>query len=200
MSASAMQISELGLKYSAPGYIGAKTGAITGIAADAAVFGMRVAPYVNRLNGAIVNRPVAITRFRLCFIPTTVFTAAQGLGFEAHVTDSTANYDTGSPITVLAQRRKTSGYDDIPESEIDVKASNTAAISGGSHVNKEPGDSPWFAAGAGGTFPYIESVWEPQDGFPLVLEQNEGLIVHNIVAMGAGGAGHLFVGIDFFRL
>lgn len=198
---SDMFINDAQMRHAAAGYIGAKTGILAGIAAEAPVMGIMVGPYVNR-HGVSNDRPVAITRLTLSFLPGTAFSAegGQGLGFEIHVTNVTTNFTGGSPITVLAQRKKTSGYDAIPESEIDIKASNTAALSGGNHVLKQAEDAPWFFAAGSGTLPVINHEWVADDGKPLVLQRGEGLLVHNVIAMGASGAGTLWLGADFFRL
>lgn len=199
MSASAMQISELGLKYAQPGYIGAKGVVGNTITAEAPLFALRVLPYTNPLSGNVVNRPIAITQLRMKWVTTTAYDAAQlGMALEVHKTTCTANHDTGG-AQVLAQRKSTSGYDAIPATEIDVYITGSGAISGGSHTLIAEEGAPFDVAVGAGVSPAFESIWVPEDGFPLKIEQNEGLLIHNAIELEATGAGLLFVGIDFFR-
>lgn len=200
-SMSSMLISENNLRSAAGGFIGAKSGAITGITGEGPIFGLRNCPYQPPGSPAppTVNRPMAITQMRIRFIPTVVFTAAQNMILEMHKTTCTANLSTGSPVTVLAQRKKFSGYLAIPETEIDIKIANTAILGGAGHTIQGSDDAPFEMGGAFGVSPGFETIWTAEDGIPLVLEENEGLLLHVLNAMGAGGAGHVFVGIDFFR-
>lgn len=200
-SMSNMLISEGNLRAAAAGYIGAKSQALAITTAETPWFGLRNAGYIPPGQLVAVNRPMAISQLRMKFFSLTAFTAGS-FAFEAHKTTTTANYTTGgiSP-QVTAIRKKTSGYEAIPTSEIDIQISAGGGLSGGSQTIVG-GESNPFDMAVGGSFdetrPAFESIWLPQDGFPLVLEQDEGLIIHNANAFAAG-TGVLFVGVDFYR-
>lgn len=167
-----------------------------GISAEATLFSMRIPPF-NGVNG-LVNRPFAISQIRVKLVTTTAFTGQAGTALELHKTTTTANHNTGG-TQILAQAKKTSGYEPIPASELDAYITAGSPISGGSHVIQGSEAGPFeFAVGAGST-PVIDAIWWPEDGKPLVLEQNEGIILQNGNALGANGVALLFVGMDLVR-
>lgn len=199
-----MLFTEGSMLNAAPAFLCGKSGPINqasgGLAAEAPIFGLRVLPYVHPQNGSSVNRPMAISQIRVRLFTTTLIAGAgQAVIFELHKTTCTANFTDGLPVT--AQRKKVSGYTAIPATEIDARIADTVALSaGGSHILQEPGDHPFEMIGAFGTSPFAEGYWTAEDGFPLVIEQNEGLLLHSLVAIpAAAGVIRAFIGLDFFR-
>jgi hypothetical protein len=138
-----------------------------------------------------------MSQLRLKFATDAVGFAVGSIRLEAFKTVSTANYTTGG-TALLAQRKKTTGYTAIPATEIDLIVSSGGALSGGSQVLQSiPFDSLLLTAATGALGPYAESVWWPEDGVPLVIEQDEGFIVRATVP--ATGTWTGFIGFDFFR-
>lgn len=184
----------------APLYIGARSGLMTVIAAAADVFAVRNIGFIPKGQTALVDRPIAVSQIRTRFVTTTNFATAQGLAFEYYkVAGFTAVHDTGSPKAVTAQRRKTTGFEAIPLTEISTVISDTAAITNGTYTSPAESQLLELAAGGGGVGFGFGSRWVPVDGLPLVLEKNEGIVCRITSAMGATGVGRLFVGIDGYR-
>lgn len=200
-SMSSMLITEGNLRAAAGGFIGVPLPVMNaGLAANSPVFGMRNLGYIPPGQLVAVNRPIAISQLRLKFATDAVGFAVGSIRLEAFKTDSPAGNYTGGGA-VLAQRKKTTGYVAIPATEIDAVVSTGAALTdGGAGVQDPQGtafDSLLLTAATGALGPYGESVWWPEDGVPLVIEQNEGFIVRATVP--ATGTWTGFIGFDFFR-
>lgn len=181
----------------ATGYIvGAVSGLVTGVAADGALFALR----------NVNTKSVAISCVRLAWATTTAFAAAQALAFRVHkVYSFTANYDTGGTVVQAhylrqSQIRGSSVGDRVATTDLHCYIAATGAITGTSPHTAEDDDEPDFmAVGAGATLPGVFGEWVPANGLPLVLEQNQGIVVKNHIAMGASGVGNLWVGVEPFR-
>lgn len=200
MAGSNMLAEDNGMRVAAGAFIGAKSGALLVASAETPFFGLRNCGYTAPGQLVAVNRPIAISQIRVKFFALTAFTAGT-FAFEVHKTTSTANYTTGG-TQLQAQRKKVSDYPAIPSTELDIMIASTGGLTGGSQLIQGSESNPFDVAVGGGaaeTLPAFESVWWAQDGLPLVIEQNEGLIVHNANAFAGGGSGILFVGIDLYR-
>lgn len=191
--------SDDGMRQAAGAYVGGKSGLILltgGIPAESALFGLRNNGFIPPGQSVAVNRPIAITQVRVKCIQVTPLVAAQTLGFETHKVASTSQFTGGIPC--VATRKKTSDYPPIPLTEIDSMIANTAPLSGGGY--SVTGDNPLDMT-MGNSTGLIESMWWSQDLLPLVIEQNEGVLVHvsNTIAANAGSTLQFWVGLDFYR-
>lgn len=184
----------------APYTLGARSGVIAaGLAGATDVFSLRNLgrpPPQGNPGAALLNVPLYVSQIRLKFASITAFTGG-GFAFEIFKVTGFSAQATGG-TSVLATQRKTSGYPPIPAAEVDAMILNTAALVAGTYTINASAPFDVAALGGSGTFPAIESVWQPSDLCPLILEQNEGLIIRNSVAQAAG-TGFLFVGVDFLR-
>lgn len=185
-----------GLRIAAGAFVGAKSGIIaTSITAEAPLFGLRNAGYTPPGALVAVNRPIGISQIRVKIAPVTAITVTGSLSmtFEMHKATSTSQFTGGTASTAVV--KKSSGYPLIPLTEIDTMVANTAPLAAGGYI--VVGDSPidMQMALVGST---IDAIWWFEDGLPLVIEQNEGLLLHVVEAMSAGSF-RLFVGIDFYR-
>lgn len=186
--------------------LGAVSNLVTGVAADADVFGFR----------NINAQPLAISMIRIRWATTAAFTSAQSMifsvskvyGFTAiHDTAGKAiqahykNQDAEETYGTRAGAAITTG-DRVPATEMTAYISDTAAITGATYTAEDTDEPEVFAVGAGSTLPGVYEDYCPaaEDGLPLVLMANEGLVVNVRLAMGAGGVGRLFVGLDGFRM
>lgn len=184
---------------------GARSGLMTGIAADADCYLLR----------NVGKRPFKITMVRLRFATTTAFTAAQCLAFAFHkVYGCTAVHTGGTPTTIAPHWRfqgnvpATTTADTVPATESTVVVnvaltgviSGTAAITTATYTAPTAAEPELFAVAGGSNTPVVYEDWQPRDGLPFVLEQNTGLLGRVAIAMGAGGAGRLFVGVDGYYL
>src|SRR4051812_23487522 len=174
---------------------------MTGLAADADCYLLR----------NVGKRPFKVTMVRVRWITTTAFTSAQCLGFAFHkVYGATAVHTGGTPTAFVAHWRfqenvpATTAADTVPTTESTVVVnvamagviSGTAAITTATYTAPTASEPEIFAVAGGTTVPAIYEDWQPRDGLPFVLAQNTGLLGRNVLAMGAAGAGRLFVGVD----
>lgn len=180
----------------ATGYIlGAVSGLVTGVAAAGDVFGLR----------NVSTKAVAISMIRLRWVTTTAFASAQGLAFRVNkVTGFTAIHDTGGKAVQAhykrqSQIRGSSVGARVALTDLSAYISDATAITGATYTAEDTDEPDLFAVGAGSTLPGVYEEWAPEDGLPLVLEQNEGIVVNNHIALGASGVGNLFVGLELFR-
>lgn len=178
--------------------VGARSGLMTGIAADADVFGMR--------NILSTKDALAIAWIRLRWVTTTAFATAQSLAFRVNkVYGFTAIHTTGGTAVQAhyrrqSQRRGTASGDRVLLTEISSFISGTAAITGSTYTAEDTDELECYAVGAGSTLPGVYEDWTPEDGIPLVLEADEGLVINNEILMGASGAGRLAVIVGCYRV
>jgi hypothetical protein len=186
----------------APYFVGSRSGTIAAGLGVGDVFSLRNLGRFDTTDPsrAILNVPINVSRVRIGFASVTAFTAG-GFAFEAFKATAFTAQATGG-TAVLAQKRKTTGYPSIPATEIDAMIANTAALTPGTYsVAAGSAFSPLapfsFAVGTG-TLPAFEGIWSPSDLCPLILEQNEGIIIRNAVPQ-VSGTGILYVTVDFLR-
>jgi hypothetical protein len=178
--------------------IAAISGALTGAGAGTPVFSMRWAPGTGALcliNNVTVSATV-----------TTGFTAAQELEFGLFAARGFTVSDTGGTQQVISgnnQKLRTSMQTSLIASGGDMRISSTAALTAGTRtLDSQPmnANSFWaLAATAGSTFSNVNiPLFDRQPGeYPIVLANNEGIVVNNILAMGAAGVVKLVVYVNW---
>lgn len=179
------------------GYIlGAVSGLVTGVAAGGDLFALR----------NVSQKAIAVSAIRIRWVTTTAFAAAQGMAFRVNkVYGFTAVHTGGTPTAIQthykrqSQIRGSSTGDRVPLTDLSAVMASTAAIDTATYTAEDADEPDLFAVGAGSTLPGVYEDWSPPDDLPLVLEQNQGIIVNNHIAMGGSGVGNLFVGIELFR-
>lgn len=173
--------------------VAAKTGALTGVSANAAVFTMR------QINSAT---QLLIRKVQIGYITTTGYTAAQFQDFGLIVARSyTASETTGSTaITITGNNTKLRTAFSAPTS-IDARISTTGAITGGTKTldaNYLAAYGTWHTAALAGLGFQMTTIFDQGPGdYPLVLAQNEGIYIAPLTAMGAAGVGVLTVMVEF---
>jgi hypothetical protein len=171
---------------------GAQSGALTGVAASGPVFSIRNA----------ANVPVVIKRVGIGFVTTTAFTAAQQMAWGLYFARSfTVDDSAGTAIAFTgnnAKKRTSLGVPTSVTARIAAAGANTA---GTRTLDANPLSvvGGWSGAvGAAPVTPDINNLFNMQDaGYPIVLAQNEGLVVANVFAMGAAGVGTLYINVAF---
>jgi hypothetical protein len=175
--------------------LGAVSGATTVVAAAGDVFGLR----------NVSSRAVAISGIRLRWVTSTAFGAAQSLAFRVNkVYGFNAIHTTGGTAVQAHYKRQanirgSSVGDRVPLTDLSAYICNTGAITGATYTAEDTDEPEMLAVGAGSVLPGVYEDWFPADGLPLVLEQNQGIVVNNHITMGATGVGNLFVGVELFR-
>jgi hypothetical protein len=165
------------------------SGALTGVAANGAVFSFR-----NTGSNLMLMR-----RVMLGFVTTTAFTTAQGLAYALIRANSFTASDTGqTSLFTAGQNKHRNGFTNITSAP-DIRIANTAAITAGTRTletNSLVVVSGGSTALGTGITPQVLLEQDTGD-YPLVLAQNEGFVVTNLIAMGAAGVIQLNVSIEF---
>lgn len=170
--------------------IASRTGLLTGVPANAALFCLR-----NLAPTAMIIRRIGIG-----FTTTTAFTAAQELAFSAKIARAFTVSDTGgTPIALTGNNCKARTSLGTLAS-VDARIATTGALTAGTKTldANDIGIVPCFSGGVGLTLPFAQNNLLSHDtgDYPIILAQNEGLNVMNLIAMGAAGVGTLTVALE----
>jgi len=187
------------------GYYGIslKSGLITGVAAGSDLLQLRF----HSVQGNNILKRFELKFLKIDFICTTGFTGAQAVDFGVFVARAFSANGTGgnaSQVPSAMQKHKTQ----YPNSEMvangDLRIANTAALGVGTKtLDTYPFASVagWGAAATAGkvlSAPFQEEFGEHH--VPIVLQDNEGLVIQNITAFGAAGVGNLYVDIEWMEV
>jgi hypothetical protein len=171
--------------------VGLLTGALTGIAANAAIFSFR----------NISANPILVRRIGVGFITTTAFTAAQMVQYGVKVARAFTASDTlGTAIALTGSNTKLRTALAVPTS-VDCRISAAAALGAGTKTldPNDIGTAIGFAGGVGqGITPALNNLFAHDTGdHPLTLVQNEGFNIMNLLLMGAAGVGTAVINFEF---
>lgn len=171
--------------------VGAATGSLTGLAANAGLFSFR-----NLSSNAIVVRRVGIG-----FVTTTAFTVAQAVSFGLLIARNfTASDSGGTGIAFTGANGKHRTSLGTPTS-LDCRIAAAAALGAGTRTLDATAlgmQAGWSAAAGTTIAPALNNLLSHATGdYPIVLAQNEGVVIANLTAMAAGGAGVAYVGLEF---
>ena len=172
--------------------VGATSGLLTAAAAAAPVFSLR----------NIGTNLLVIRRVSVGFITTTAFTSAQGLAFNLFVARSFTASDTGgTAIAVTANQNKMRTSLATP-TNLDMRIATTGAVTAGTRVldTVAIGVAGGAATGVGAAMSPQNLLQHDAGDYPLVLAQNEGIVITNNLAMGAAGVINLHVNIEFAEM
>lgn len=178
-----------------PGELGSYRIAVLSGLSTAIAAGTASAGHVFALRWSDATRLAVLKYFKVRMAVVTGFTAAQELGFEAFVARGySADHGGGTAITLGGNnaKKRTSMGTSLVTSAASVRVASTSALTGSSFTL----DASGFMAGS---FKTLAAAATVQDGsyesvmdfgaidHPIVLAQNEGIVVRNLVLMGAGG-------------
>lgn len=168
-----------------------RSGALAGATAASVVWAIR---------WAHATKLLVIDLFRVRAMPTTPFTAAQEWGFDAIVGRSYSAAHTGGTQFLPASTggfKKRASY---PASNInEIRMATTAALGGGTvtaDASEFASDMAWelvAAATVARSRVAFEKDYTSGADSPIILVQNEGLLVRPLVTLGAGGVVRLAV-------
>jgi hypothetical protein len=179
-----------------------ETGLITGIAAGTASAG-----HIFALRYAHATKLMLVTMFRARWVTVSGFTAAQEVGLQLFRTTAyTVAHSGGTSITTTGEelrKRATHGN----ANNITANISTTGALTNGTHTigthKLAAGSFAELAAGAAvpkGFFEIGFKMGDPGWEYPLVLSQNQGLILRNSILMGAGGTARVAVEMEWLEV
>lgn len=184
-----MYPNELTAKY----MITMSTGALTGVAAGTAniVFAMR------QLDTTVLQ----IRRIGLSWLTTTGYTAAQYQDWQVHIARSySVSSSGGTPWASTSNNSKIRTSLAAPTS-MDMRIATTLALTAGTFTADTNPVAQCgcnnAAATAGGLIPFVWLVDQGPGDYPIILAQNEGIVISPVTAMGAAGVGTLTVTVEF---
>lgn len=171
--------------------VGASSGALTGAAANSAIFSLR----------NIGTNLLIVRRIGVGFITTTAFTTAQQLDYGLQVARAFSASDTaGTAITLTGNNCKHRTSLATP-SNLNMQIAAAAALTAGTKTldtNFLTQTSQWSGAVGATMQPSLNNLLAHDAGdYPLVLANNEGLNIMNLTAMGAVGVIKAYVNIEF---
>lgn len=171
--------------------VAGNSGALTGVAAAGPVFSFRN-------TGANL---ICIRNVRIGFITTTAFTAAQGLAYSLLRANSfTASDSGGTALYVAGANKHRAAFTNVT-SPPDIRISSTAALTAGTRTLEtvSMAIAGGSSTGLGTSMPITDLLENDAGDYPLVLAQNEGIIITNLIAMGAAGVIQFHVGCEYFE-
>ena len=176
------------------------TGANTSTATLYPIFGMRWAP-------TTTTQLCMIRRIEVGFATTTAFTTAQTIQVMGVIARNfTANLGTVGSTGTFTQTNTSKQRTSMPNSGFvtggQIAISGTAVMTGTSFVQ----DTQYFSSVIGsstavGTSLPLTPLFQHQPGdYPLILANNEGIILSNGLSFGAAGQGQFFVNVEWMEL
>lgn len=168
--------------------LAASSGALTGAAANTPVWSLR---YTG-------SNTLLVRGVHASFLTTTAFTAAQAVTHGLYVARSfSANDSAGTAVSVASDNGKL--RTSLAQPSVVVNIASTGALTAGTRTLSSTATgivSGWSSAVGASTVPVYGNynLFDVMpDGHPIVLANNEGIVINNIVAMGAAGVGTLTV-------
>ena len=168
---------------------GGVSGLLTGVAAAGPVWSMR-----NTGSNLLMVRRITVG-----FITTTAFTTAQGLYYNLIKANGfTASDSGGTALYTAGQNKHRASFTNITSAP-DIRISTTAALTAGTRtLESQPIGSVCGSSTAVGTSMPATNIFSHDAGdYPIILAQNEGIIITNGIAMGAAGVINLMVGVEY---
>lgn len=179
--------------------MGLVSGALTGVAAAGTVFSFRWAPPTN-------SQLCMVRRVEVGFATTTVFTTSQALSYSLQAARNWSASDTGGTAAAFTQTNTGKQRTVMPTSAFagggQLMIANTGANTAGTRTLDT--QAMGFVTGSStavGTTLTPQPLFQHQPGdYPLIFAANEGFIINNVIAMGAGGVINLYVNVEWMEL
>lgn len=179
-----------------------ETGLITGVAAGTASAGFLFA-----FRWTHATKLALITSFRARWATITGFTTLQEVGMQLfRATSYTASSSGGTAITLTGEnlrKRATHGTTTVADARISTTGALTAGTLTLDTHKMAAGSFSELAVGATvpkGFFEIGFNQGDPGFTYPLVLSQNQGLILRNSIAMGADGTARVAVEMEWLEV
>lgn len=170
--------------------LGVPTGLLTTVAAGGAIFSLRN-------TGANL---ILIRRIGIGFVTTTAFTAAQRLEYGLRSARAWTAADSGGTAISFASSN-TDMKTSLAAPNVEARVATTAALTAGTRspdANYQGITAGWSGAiGAAAPVPCIDNLLKHDPGdHPIVLANNEGILIDNLVLMGAVGVGVAYINVE----
>ena len=169
------------------------SGALTTVAAGAPIFSFRYAP-----NNSTV---CVIKRISIGFVCTTAFGAAQAMGYGVYVARSFSGSDSGGTAATLTGNNNKYRTSLATTAVTDLRIGTTAALTAGTRTldAQALGTNYFYVPGVGTSLTQTDLISYDANDYPIVLANNEGFVINNLVLMGATGVGTAVVNVEWFE-
>jgi hypothetical protein len=170
--------------------VASRSGALTGLAANVAIFSFR-----NLSANALIVRRVGVG-----FLTTTAFTAAQEVAFGLKFARAFTGSDSSGTAIALTGSNCKQRSSLASLTSVDCRISAAAALTAGTKTldTNDLGVVGFYSNAAGASLsPSLNNLLSHDEGdYPLVLAQNEGFNIMSLVALGAAGVGVAYVNME----
>lgn len=179
----------------------AQSGLLSGVAAATATAG-----HIFAFRWGDATKLAVITLLRVKMATITGFTAAQEVGFDLLVARGySASHTSGTAIAPggAGGLKKRASY--AASALTDARIGAAAALTAGTHtLDAQPMLTDSYAdlaAAATVQKGSVNTLWnlDSAQGHPLVLANNEGIVVRNLIALGAAGTVRLTVDMGWYE-
>jgi hypothetical protein len=173
------------------------SGALTTVAASTAsagtVFSFRYAP-----GGSTV---CVVKRVTVGWVQTTAFGAAQQMGLGLFAARSFSGADSGGTAATLTGNNQKYRTSLATTSVSNINMATTGALTAGTRtLDAQPLGSVYYWVGGVGTSLVTTDLLKfDVNDYPLVLANQEGFTIQNLVLMGASGVGTLVINVEWFE-
>ena len=112
----------------------------------------------------------------------------------------TASDSGGTALYVAGANKHRNSFTNITSAP-DIRISSTAALTAGTRTLEtvSMAIAGGSSTGVGTSMPITDLLENDAGDYPLVLAQNEGIIITNLIAMGAAGVIQFHVGCEYFE-
>lgn len=179
--------------------MGLTSGALTTAAAGGTVYSFRWAP-------STTTQLCMVRRVEIGFSTITAFTSAQSLVYSMQIARAFTASDTGGTAALFTQTNTGKLRTTMPTSAFSaggqLMIANTAANTAGTRTLDT--QTIGFVQGAStavATVLTAQPIFQHSPGdYPLILANNEGFIINNVILMGAAGVINLTVNVEWMEL
>ena len=170
------------------GSAGLVSGALTGVAASAPIFALR----------NVGTNLIIIRRLNIGFTTTTAFTTAQNLAYQLFVARNwTVNDSGGNTVSFTGSNTKHRTSLATPTSLFSTFCSLSALTAGTRTLDANSvGIAGAGSTGLASSMPQTPLLSHDPGDYPIVLAQNEGIVVTNNTLMGAAGVIQLMLNVE----
>lgn len=167
------------------------TGALTTNAANSAIFSFR----------NLSANPIIVRRIGIGVVTTTAFTAAQMVQFGVKVARAFTASDTGGTQIAFTGNNCKARTSLATPTSMDCRISAAASLTAGTKTldANDIGNIIGWSGAVGQTIPFATNNLVSHDAgdYPLVLAQNEGFNIMNLLLLGAAGVITANIGFEF---
>lgn len=171
--------------------VGAATGGLAGLAANAGVFSFR----------NLSTNPILVRRVGIGFVTTIAFTAAQAVSFSLFAARNFTASDTGGTTIAFTGANGKHRTSLATPTSLDCRIAAAAALGAGTRTLDAVAlgiQAGWSGAAGMTIVPALNNLMSHDTGdYPIVLGQNEGLVIVTATTMGAGGVGFATIAMEF---